>query len=384
MAVVAELKGKLESFQTPTGARYVDAEDPLTSSVFETTEVMDSELALGRVLREATGDVFSPQQLAEAEFQYWPRDQEAFGDSTEPDLMITVANTLFLLEAKYRSGLGKADEEEGKDQLEREYEGGIALTDKKGLSQFRLVCVVGDVSVLDDIAHFQQETGHRVDCLQWQQIHRIMVEIEELPNVERRDRILATRCKQLLERRRMASFRGFQHLLDYSKAEGFYEEVFNFANMLLNRLSQNDIVRAVYEFRIERDGGKRSLAVGGLDQWAPSYFALPVQRTTDRSVGKKPTKQGETRFYSVDRFAFFLLDIDTAQLIVAKVTAPPGTSKRSTFWDDFFRRFKKAWTEDLKSITIGPTEFGVQLTVLQPESQDLLDTIAQKITEYLT
>jgi len=381
MAVVAELKGKLNGYQA-AGVPYIDAEDPLTASIFESIEVMDRELTLGRVLLEATGDVFSPQQLAQAEFHYWPRDPEAFGDLTEPDLVITVGDTLFLLEAKYRSGLGKANNE-GKDQLGREYKGGIALMKKGELSRFRLVCVVGDASVLDEIAGFQRDTGNRVDCLQWQQIHHIMSDIEELPNAERRDLILATRCRQLLERRRMASFSGFQHLHDYKQSEGFYEEVFNFSNMLLNRLSQNDIVRAVYEFRIERDGGKRSLAVGGLDQWAPTYFALPVQRTTDRSVGKQPTKQGETRFYSVDRFAFFLLDIDTAQLIAAKVTAPPGTSKRATFWDDFFRRFKKAWTGDLKTITIGPTEFGVELKVLDAGSQDVLDTVAQMITEYL-
>ena len=381
MAVVAELKGKLNGYQA-AGVPYIDAEDPLTASIFESIEVMDRELALGRVLREATGDVFSPQQLAQAEFHYWPRDPEAFGDLTEPDLIITVGDTLFLLEAKYRSGLAAATESRLK-QLEREYNGGIRLKDKWKLSRFRQVCVVGDASVLDEIADFQQDTGNRVDCLQWQQIHHIMAEIEQLPDIQRSDLILATRCKQLLERRRMASFSGFQRLEDYRQAEGFYEEVFIFANMLLNRLNENDIVRAVYEFRIEKDGGKRSLAFGGLDQWAPSYFALPVQRKDERRVGKQPTKQGETRFYSVDRFAFFLVDIDAAQLIVAKVTAPAGTSKRATFWDDFFGRFKKAWTGDLKTITIGPTEFGVELKVLDAGSEDVLDTVAQMITEYL-
>ena len=134
MAVVAELKGKLNGYQT-AGVPYIEAEDPLTSSVFESMEVMNRELALGRVLREATGDVFSPQQLAQAEFHYWPRDPEAFGDLTEPDLVITVGDTLFLLEAKYRSGLGKANNE-GKDQLGREYKGDIALMKKGELSRF--------------------------------------------------------------------------------------------------------------------------------------------------------------------------------------------------------------------------------------------------------
>ena len=43
MAVVAELKGKLNGYQA-AGVRYIDAEDPLTASVFETIEVMDLSL----------------------------------------------------------------------------------------------------------------------------------------------------------------------------------------------------------------------------------------------------------------------------------------------------------------------------------------------------
>ena len=382
MAVVAELKGKLDGYQA-AGVRYIDAEDPLTSSVFETIEVMDRELALGRVLIEATGDAFSPQSLAEADFNYWPRDLEAFGDLTEPDLTITVGDTLFLLEAKYRSGLGAATESRAK-QLEREYNGGMRLKDKWKLSRFRFVCVVGDASVLDEIAHFQQDKGHRVDCVQWQDIHRIMAEIEELPHINWRDRILATRCKELLERRRMASFRGFQHLEAYRQAEGFYGEVFSFANMLLGRLNEQDIVRAVEEFRIEKDGGQRSLAVGGLDQWAPSYFALPVQRRDERRWDVPDADHARTRVYRADRFAFFMLDVDAKKVVAGKVTAEHGTEKSARFWDLFFRRFKKSCSEGMKAIKVGTTEFGVELTVLDPDAPDLLDTVAGAIGQYLS
>ena len=382
MAVVAELKGKLNGYQA-AGVRYIDAEDPLTASVFETIEVMDRELALGRVLKEATGDVFSPPQLAEAEFHYWPRDQEAFGDRTEPDLMITVGDTLFLLEAKYRSGLGASTESRPK-QLEREYKGGIRLMEKGKLSRFRLVCVVGDASVLDEIAQFRQEKGHRVDCLQWQHIHRIMAEVQELPNIERRDRILATRCKELLERRRMASFRGFQHLEAYRQAEGLYGEVFSFANMLLGRLNENGIVRAVEEFRIERDGGQRSLAVGGLDQWAPSYFALPVQRSDVQPPRVQKSGQAQIRVYTVDRFAFFMLDIDTKKVLVGKVTSKPGTEKDARFWDTFFRSLKKRRSKKMSAIKVGETEFGVELMDLEPDAPDLLDTVTSAIADYLS
>jgi len=48
MGIVAELKGKLEGYKTGAGARYVDAEDPLTASIFGSIEVMDRELVLGR------------------------------------------------------------------------------------------------------------------------------------------------------------------------------------------------------------------------------------------------------------------------------------------------------------------------------------------------
>jgi len=383
MAVVAELKGKLEGFQTAAGARYVDAEDPLTASIFETIEVMDRELGLGRVLREATRDVFSPKELAEAEFHYWMRDVKAFGDLTEPDLVIRVGDTLYLLEAKYRSGLGQASEDT-KGQLEREHKGGMALKKREGLSRFRLICVVGDVSTLDDIARFHDETGYKVHTLQWQQIHRAMAEIEETPNIERRDWILAKRCKELLERRRMASFRGFRHLEAYTQAKGFYEEVFNFANMLLGCLSENDIVRAVYEFRIEKDGGKRPLAVGGLDQWAPSYFALPVQRSDDHSVEVREEARGRSRMYRVERFAFFMIDVDASKVIVGRVAAKPGTEKSATFWDIFFRSFKKSWSPEMEVIKVGSTEFRVELKVLDPDAPDLLDTVAGAIGQYLS
>jgi len=374
MAIVAELKGKLESYKTAAGARYVDAEDPLTASIFESIEVMDRDLVLGAVMRQATGDEFTSEELRKAEFFYWMRDVEAFGDPTEPDVMIRVGDTLHLLEAKYRSGLGEETEHTPK-QLEREWKGGMALKDKWKLSHFRLVCVIGDVSTLDDISQFEKETGCEVHRLKWQDIHRIMADILESPDIDPRDRILATRCKALLERRKMASFRGFRHLDDYKRAEEFYEEVFVFANTLLDRLEERGIVRAVYEFRIEKDGGQRSLTVGALEQWAPSYFALPVQKQDDRSVRVRKTGGGRSRFYKVERFAFFMVDIDSARVIVAKVTAPINTWKRSAFWHDFFWRFKKSWHEKMDSIKIGPTVFDFELRVLEANAPDLLDRV---------
>jgi len=382
MGIVAELKGKLEGYKTAAGARYVDAEDPLTASIFGSIEVMDRDLALGAVLRQATGDKFTSKQLRRAEFFYWMRDVEAFGDLTEPDVVMEVGNTLYLFEAKYRSGLGE-ETEDVKGQLEREFIGGMALKESRGLSHFRLVCVLGDVSALDDISAFEKETGHRVHRLKWQDIHRIMTDILKSPDIDPRDRILATRCKALLERRKMISFRGFRHLEDYKRAGEFYEEVFVFANTLLDRLEERDIVRAVHEFRIEKDGGQRSLAVGGLEQWAPSYFALPVQKREDRAVEVRRTGAGGTRFYRVDRFAFFMVDIDNVEVITAKVTAPINTWKQSVFWHDFFWRFKRSWHEKMESIKIGQTEFGFELTVLKANDPDLLERVLETLVRYL-
>jgi len=382
MGIVAELKGKLEGYRTGAGARYVDAEDPLTASIFESIEVMDRDLVLGKVLQEATGDTFTSEELEKAEFLYWMRDVEAFGDLTEPDVMIRVGDTLYLFEAKYRSGLGE-ETEDASGQLEREWKGGMALKDKWKLSHFRLVCVIGDVSTLDDISAFEKETGHHVHRLKWQDIHRIMSGVLESPDVDPKDRILATRCKALLERRKMASFRGFRHLDDYKRANEFHQEVFVFANTLLDRLKERDIVRAVHEFRIERDGGQRSLAVGGLEQWAPSYFAVPVQKEEDRCVEVRTVGGRATRFYKVDRFAFFVVDVGTATVAVAKVTAPTDTWKPARFWDLFFRRFKKSWTEEMESIKIGPTEFGLELKVLEANAPDLLETVLAILVRYL-
>jgi hypothetical protein len=383
MAVVAELHGKLEGYQTAGGVRYADAEDPLTASIFESIEVMHRELGLGAVLREATGDIFSTHELAQAEFHYWMRDVKAFGDMTEPDLVITVGNTLYLLEAKYRSGLGKGDDDET-GQLQREYKGGMALKRKRRVSRFRLVCVVGDASILDDIAQFEKDTGARVYCLQWQQIHRIMAELVEDGDIGPRDRILAGRCKELLERRRMASFRGFRHLEDYKQASRFHDEVFSFATMLLHRLEAVGIVRAVHEFRIERDGGQRSLRPGMVDAWGPSYFALPVQRETERASEKRESGNRRRTYCRIDRFAFFMVDVDSGKLIVGKATSSPHTWKVSTFWHDFFQALKRSLVQGWpKSVTIGQTELALELAEAGPESPDLVDSVASAMVGYL-
>ncbi len=384
MAIVAELKGKLQGYMTAAGVRYVDAEDPLTASIFESIEVMDRYLGLGAVLREATGDEFTSEQLAEAKFHYWMRDVEAFKDRTEPDVVITVGDTLYLLEAKYRSGLGQGTDE-GPGQLEREWKGGMALKKNRGLSRFRLVCVVGDVSTMDEISTFEHETGHKVHRLQWQDIHRVMADILERADIDPGDRILATRCKALLERRKMGSFQGFRHLDHYKGAQGFYEEVFTFANTLLHRLEEKDIVRAVHEFRIERDGGQRSLAVGGAEQWAPTYFALPVQKKGDRIAEKRPTKVGLTRFYKVERFAFFMLDTGTPRLIVGRASAATDTWKKSTFWHGFFLKFKNALDKKMtESLSIGDTSFRLDIVDLDAAASDLLEETSKRLVEYLS
>jgi hypothetical protein len=382
MGIMAELKGKLEGYKTATGARYIDAEDPLTASIFESIEVMDRDLVLGAVLLEATGDKFTPEELARAEFFYWMRDVEAFGDLTEPDVMIRIGDTLYLFEAKYLSGLG-GESKDAPKQLEREWKGGMALKDKWKLSHFRLVCVLGDASTLEDISRFEDETAHQVHRLKWQDIHRIMADLLESGDIDSRDRILATRCKALLERRKMASFRGFRHLDDYKRANEFYQEVFVFANALLDRLEEKGIIRAIREFRIERDGGQRSLTVGGLEQWAPSYFALAVQKAEEGCEEVRTVGGRATRFYKVDRFAFFMVDVDTARVAVAKMTAPSDTWKPARFWDLFFRSFKKSWTEKMEAITIGQIEFGLELRVLKADAPDLLETVLDILVRYL-
>jgi len=212
-----------------------------------------------------------------------------------------------------------------------------------------------------------------------------MIEILESADIDLRDRILATRCKDLLERRKMASFRGFQHLDEYKSTHQFYEEVFAFANILLNRLKERDIVRAVHEFRIERDGGQRSLAVRGLEQWAPSYFALPLQKEDDRSVEVRRKGGRRTRFYKVDRFAFFVVDVDSSKVLVGKATAPTNTWKQSVFWHDFFQKFKKSWDgKKMQSIKIGPTEFGLELEVMDANEPELLEKVLDTLVGYLS
>ena len=183
----------------------------------------------------------------------------------------------------------------------------------------------------------------------------------------------------------MASFEGFRHLDDYKGAQGFYEEVFSFATTLLHRLEPEGIVGAVHEFRIERDGGRRSLKASMVDQWGPSYFALPVQTADDRCV-KKPAKgSGGSRRYRVERFAFFLVDVGTATVMVGKVTAPPDSWKGARFWDVFFRDFKKAWTEKKPDVLDSHgTQFELDLTDIPVDTPRLLNKVHKALVGYLS
>lgn len=93
-------------------------EDALTSTVIGTLAMVDAWQLLGQWLQLPT----APTVETRGECWFWPR----LAGAVEPDVIVRFANTLAVIEAKYRSGRndivpGELDEERPVDQIVRQY-----------------------------------------------------------------------------------------------------------------------------------------------------------------------------------------------------------------------------------------------------------------------
>jgi hypothetical protein len=113
----AELHGKLPHFLQKS-------EDILTSYVFSFFKYSNRRIYLHNYLSELGINV-SEYEAQNAEFEFWP----SFEDLTEPDLVLIVGNFYILIEAKYTSSFGKANQDI-QAQLVREFYGGKSEADK--------------------------------------------------------------------------------------------------------------------------------------------------------------------------------------------------------------------------------------------------------------
>ena len=113
----AELRGKLPHY-------LYKSEDILTSYVFSFFKYANRKIFLFNYLK-SLGINVKEREAHNAEFQFWP----CYDDLTEPDLVLIVGDFYILIEAKYTSSFGQANQKT-QSQLVREYNGGMVEAEK--------------------------------------------------------------------------------------------------------------------------------------------------------------------------------------------------------------------------------------------------------------
>lgn len=194
---LAELHGKL----SPKTERL---EDLLTSNVFSFFKYSDREVFLKEYLR-MLGFSVSSKEAREAEFMFWPRYEQ----NTEPDLVIRVGKYYILVEAKYFSDFDEGNNNI-KPQLVREIECG-SLDAKNYSQEFYLVAITAD--------YYRKEHKFRViprifrsnfKWTSWQKIASFLeLSLEKNPNINKKERDFALDLRDLLDRKNLRSFGGY-------------------------------------------------------------------------------------------------------------------------------------------------------------------------------
>ena len=270
--IMAELRGK--------AARVSRSEDVLTSNVFGTLKNIDRRLGLKGFLQLLEIHV-DDEELEKAEFSLW----EKFKDGTEPDVIIRTPSHFILIEAKYLSALVS-------EQLQREFKGGkkLARSEKK---DFYLVAVTSGYALPELLKSFRDSLPKEEDraCVKWtswQRIAHMVEDISRLPDVD----VVSKRCAEdlwnLLDKKNLRGFRGFEFRVEREKEDisiwtrnsravsiFIAQEVSNFVCSLRDHLQESDIVTARRTINVvERDGRTMHLETPAL--WVTTYYGYPM------------------------------------------------------------------------------------------------------------
>lgn len=189
---LAELHGKLSS-------RLERKEDILTSNVFSFFKYSNRNKYLLSLMQEL-GIKVSNEDLRKAEFNFWPK----FDDRTEPDLVIIIGKYYLLFEAKYFSDFSI-------DQIKREIDGGV-LESKNLRKDFYYIAVTLDY-------YYKKEKFEKVIRLvgqsnfKWVNWQSLCFVIENnLDNEDEQDYYMASDLFQLMLKKNLRSFQGFEKL----------------------------------------------------------------------------------------------------------------------------------------------------------------------------
>lgn len=250
---IADLKGKLTIHEDVS-------EDFLTSSVFSTFEFLP-RIWLRKFLATSTnlnGSVLD-FPLGKTAFSFWKRFHLPFGGSVEPDLIIFVDETAFIIEAKFYSGKSGAGFIEGKDtspdqlrselvdQIAREYFlGKEVLRGKKvaieeeliDVSDFFLILVTKNSSMpTDDIEESIDAIGrieskereiakNKIYWTNWQKIDSIVGEIARTCSEDSFERKITSQLSSFLHKRDLILFDGFNFLCSLGITNSTSEPLF--------------------------------------------------------------------------------------------------------------------------------------------------------------
>jgi len=199
---IAELKGKLSS-------NLVKKEDILTSNVFSFFKYSKRTIFLKSLMNKLNLEI-STNDLKEAQFIFWPY----FENNTEPDLVIIAGDYYILFEAKLYSDFGQ-ETPNSKAQLIREIEGGLNEARSIG-KRFVLVAVTEDYyykkykfKVIDSTSK-----DFEFQWINWQSISELLLNLIETYGEKLPDYLFAKDLYDLLERKKLRSYRSVSNLLD--------------------------------------------------------------------------------------------------------------------------------------------------------------------------
>ena len=199
---IAELRGKLTS-------NLEKKEDILTSNVFSFFKYSKRSVFLKSLINRLDLEI-STRDLKEAQFIFWPY----FENNTEPDLVIIAGDYYILFEAKLYSGFGQ-ETPNLKAQLIREVEGGLNEARSIG-KRFVLVAITEDYyykkykfKVIDNTSK-----DFEFKWINWQSISELLLNLLETYGEKLPDYLFAKDLYDLLERKKLRSYRSVSNLLD--------------------------------------------------------------------------------------------------------------------------------------------------------------------------
>lgn len=203
---LAEIHGKLSS-------RIETMEDILTSNIFSFFKYSSREIFLKKFLNQLGFDI-SEQEAETAEFIFWPR----FEENTEPDLVIIAGQYYFLFESKYFSDFGK-ETNTTKAQLIREIEGGL-IESANFRKKFHLIIITADYYYKKDkFTIIPSEFKPNFTWTNWQSIALLLANILESDvEIKSHERAFATDLYNLLDKKKLRDFHGFDNLFNIVKS----------------------------------------------------------------------------------------------------------------------------------------------------------------------